>query len=142
MILNNNIDIDNINDENYHLDATWNDNDKENEKIEEKEDEKDKDKESIEEKEEKEDENLQLETLTKDSPVVKKLFKNFNESYWVRHELLSRGSKENNMAIAYLNLDLKPALSHEKLDEKFQREFLEFAKKDLDEIEYKDTTYS
>ncbi|MBE6150482.1 MAG: hypothetical protein E7162_01515 [Firmicutes bacterium] len=60
----------------------------------------------MEDKEEKEDENLQLETLTKDSPVVKTLFKNFNESDWIRHELLSRGSKENNMAIAYLNLDL------------------------------------
>ncbi len=76
--------------------------DEEKENIEEKEDKENKE----DKEEEKDEEELQLETLTKDSPVVKELFKNFNESDWVRHEILERMDNSDKRAIAYLNLDL------------------------------------
>lgn len=58
-------------------------------------------------KEEKNDETeeVEVENLTVDSPVVKKLFSLFNESRWDRHELLKEIDKaENKRAIAYYNL--------------------------------------
>ncbi len=77
-----------------------NSNNKDNEKIEEKED---KDKEEYEEKDE--DEELQLETLTKDSPVVKQLFSDFNEEHWTRYDVMKEIDKdENKRAIAYSSL--------------------------------------
>ncbi len=68
----------------------------------------------------------------------KKEFKEFGDLLFTFNSLtgpiaLTLSSKINKLDLkgTKLYLDLKPALSIEKLDEKFQREFVEFAKKDF-----------
>ena len=67
----------------------------------------------------------------------KKEFSEFGDLLFTFNSLtgpiaLTMSSKINKLDIknTKLYIDLKPALSEEKLDEKFQREFIEFAKKD------------
>ena len=73
-----------------------NSNNKTDEKIEEKEDS---------DKENKDEEELQLEVLTKDSPVVQNLFSDFKEEHWTRYEVMQEIDKvENKRAIAYSSL--------------------------------------
>lgn len=80
---------------------------------------------------------LSLRNITLSYNQGKKSFEEFGDLLFTFNSLtgpiaLTLSSKINKMDIedTKLYIDLKPALSAEKLDEKFQREFVEFAKKD------------
>lgn len=80
---------------------------------------------------------LSLRNVTLSCVHGKKEFAEFGDLLFTFNSLtgpiaLTLSSKINKLDIknTKLYLDLKPALSAEKLDEKFQREFVEFAKKD------------
>lgn len=81
---------------------------------------------------------LSLRNVTLSYKNGKKTFEEFGDLLFTFNSLtgpiaLTMSSKINKLDIknTKLYLDLKPALSEEKLDEKFQREFVEFAKKDF-----------
>ena len=80
---------------------------------------------------------LSLRNVTLTYKNSKKEFSEFGDLLFTFNSLtgpiaLTLSSKINKLELkgSKLYLDLKPALSEEKLDEKFQREFVEFAKKD------------
>ena len=80
---------------------------------------------------------LSLRNVTLSYSQGKKMYKEFGDLLFTFNSLtgpiaLTMSSKINKLDIknTKLYIDLKPALSEEKLDEKFQREFIEFAKKD------------
>ena len=80
---------------------------------------------------------LSLRNVTLTYSQGKKTFEEFGDLLFTYNSLtgpiaLTLSSKINKLDIKHtkLHLDLKPALSYEKLDEKFVREFVEFAKKD------------
>ncbi len=80
---------------------------------------------------------LSLKNVTLTYVYGKKEFNEFGDLLFTFNSLtgpiaLTLSSKINKLDIknTKLFLDLKPALSEQKLDEKFQREFVEFAKKD------------
>ena len=81
---------------------------------------------------------LSLRNVTLSYSQGKKTFEEFGDLLFTFNSLtgpiaLTLSSKINKLDIknTKLHLDLKPALSYEKLDEKFVREFIEFAKKDF-----------
>ena len=81
---------------------------------------------------------LSLRNVTLSCKIDGKSFEEFGDLLFTFNSLtgpiaLTLSSKINKLNInnAKLYLDLKPALSEEKLDAKFQREFVEFAKKDF-----------
>ena len=81
---------------------------------------------------------LSLRNVTLSYQNGKKTFEEFGDLLFTFNSLtgpiaLTMSSKINKLNIkgTKLYLDLKPALSEEKLDEKFQREFVEYAKKDF-----------
>jgi len=81
---------------------------------------------------------LSLRNVTLTYTNGKKTYEEFGDLLFTFNSLtgpiaLTLSSKINKFDIkgTKLYLDLKPALSEEKLDEKFQREFVEFAKKDF-----------
>ncbi len=80
---------------------------------------------------------LSLRNVTLSYKNGKKYYEEFGDLLFTFNSLtgpiaLTMSSKINKLDIkgTKLYIDLKPALSEEKLDEKFQREFVEFAKKD------------
>ncbi len=80
---------------------------------------------------------LSLRNVTLTYTNGKKTYEEFGDMLFTFNSLtgpiaLTMSSKINKLDIkdTKLYIDLKPALSEEKLDEKFQREFTEFAKKD------------
>jgi len=80
---------------------------------------------------------LSLRNVTLSYKNGKKVFEEFGDLLFTFNSLtgpiaLTMSSKINKLDIknTKLYIDLKPALSIEKIDEKFQREFVEFAKKD------------
>ena len=80
---------------------------------------------------------LSLRNVTLTYKNGKKSFEEFGDLLFTFNSLtgpiaLTMSSKINKLDIknTKLYIDLKPALSEQKLDEKFQREFVEFAKKD------------
>ena len=80
---------------------------------------------------------LSLRNVTLSYSNGKKEYSEFGDLLFTFNSLtgpiaLTMSSKINKLDIkdTKLYIDLKPALSEEKLDEKFQREFVEFAKKD------------
>ena len=80
---------------------------------------------------------LSLRNVTLNYKNGKKEYSEFGDLLFTFNSLtgpiaLTLSSKVNKLEIknTKLYIDLKPALSEEKLDEKFQREFIEFAKKD------------
>ncbi len=80
---------------------------------------------------------LSLRNISLNYKNGKKEFSEFGDLLFTYNSLtgptaLTMSTKINklNIANSKIFIDLKPALSEEKLDEKFQREFVEFAKKD------------
>lgn len=81
---------------------------------------------------------LSLRNVTLTFKNAGKTFEEFGDLLFTFNSLtgptaLSMSSKINKLEIknAKLSIDLKPGLTLEKLDQKFQREFIEYAKKDL-----------